>query len=624
MMHTTPLKRTAVLALAIAAAQSACTLRAATPTAKPSVVVSPADPGSVQLAIDEAIRLKLPKLVIPAGTYEIPPGGPPEKVYNFHLRVTGGKNLEIDATGVTFVFTKRAQNSMAFIDCDNVTFRGATLKRKVGAISQGVIETIRDGGKSIDVRIDAGYPADLEDRKLWSTFWTSLYTMDRSRWLAHYRASTPAVKVIGPSLIRAEMADNEQTIGFKLQVGQPIAWRGQEFDDVHVRNCQDTKFIGITIAGGAGMCFHEFGGGGGNLYRDCKVTYGDVPEGATQRPMFSSAADGFHSGGARRGPIIENCLFEGGDDDGIAVHGFYGCVVENTPDRLVVWCVDEDSRKSFGRPGDPLHFVDPAGAPQGTAKIASLRPLDDYTPPAGYKPLPLYRLFSDVKGAKFVEIKLDKPAAAVANSLVSNDNTCGNGYVIRNTTVRGNTARGIMVKGSEGLIEGCTLENNARAAIEMMPEHILWPESDYVRNVVIRNNTIRDVSLNRQEGMLRHVGSIAIYAYRPEGGYVAGGGHRNILIEGNTFENNNGPNLLLTSADGVTVRNNRFVSPMKVPSTFGTAKETDPTALIDLTQCANVKFENNVVIGAGEGMKKLISASSTASGTGFETGIIRK
>ena len=590
-----------------------------------STVVSPSDPGSVQRAIDEAIRLRLPKLTIPPGTYEVPPGLPPEKAYNFHLRVTGAKDLEIDATGVTLIFPARKQNSMAFIDCENVTFRGATLKRKVGAVSQGVIEAIRNGGKSIDIRIDAGYPADIDDHKLWSTFWTSVYSMDRSRWLAHYRASTPNVKVIGPNLIRAEMADDETTIGFKLQVGQPLAWRGQEFDDVHVRNCTSMKFIGVTVAGGAGMCYHEFGGNGGNLYKNCRVTYGDLPPGATQKPLFSSAADGFHSGGAQRGPIIEDSLFEGCDDDGIAVHGVYACVVENTAGRLVLWCADDESFKRFGQAGDALHFVDPAGAPKATAKIASLKQLSGYTPPAGYAPLPLYRLFSDVKAAKFVEITLDKPVpAAAANWLVSNDNTTGNGYVIRNTIVRGNTARGIMVKGSDGLIEGCTLENNARAAIEMMPEHILWPESGYVRNVTIRNNTIRNVSLNRQEGILRHAGSIAIYAYRPEGGYVAGGGHQNILIENNTFEDNNGPNLLVTSANGVTVRGNQFIRPMKVPSTFGTAKGINPSALLFFTQCSNLLLEHNLVFDAGDGLKKLIDTTTTASGNGLSDGVEQK
>lgn len=616
------LKRAALLAIVGALAGPAPSRAAADP--KPTVVVSPADPASVQRAIDEAIRLKLPKLTIPPGTYEVPPGGPPEKAYNFHLRVTGGKDLEIDATGVTFVFPKRAQNSMAFIDCENVTFRGATLKRKTSPVSQGVIEAIRDSGKSIDVKVDDGYPDDFENKTLWPTFWTCVYSMDRSRWLAHYRASTPKLTRLGPGRFRAEMTDDESTLGFKLQVGQPIAWRGEVYDDVHVRNCKATRFVGITVAGGSGMCFHEFGGDGGNVYRDCRTTYGDVPAGGTQRPLFSSSADSFHSGGARRGPVIENCLFEGADDDGIAIHGFYVCVVEATPDRLVVWRVGDETAKGFGRPGDALHFYDTKGAPAGTGKIASTRELPDYRPPAGYVPMPLYRLFSDVKDAKFVEVKLDGSARAEANWLVSNADALGSGYVIRNTTVRDNTARGLMVKAARGLIEGCTLERNARAAIELMPEHLLWPESDYSRDVTIRNNTIRGTSLNRQEGLLRHAGAIAIYAYRPDGGYVAGGGHRNIVIEGNTFDHNDGRNLLIASADGVTVRNNTFVSPMRVPSTFGAAKGVDPTALIALTQCANVRLDGNVVTGAGSGLKSLVGASPTASGTGFDTGVVRK
>ena len=593
-----------------------------TSAAHAAVFISPQHPESLQQAINEAIQARATKLVIPSGTYEVPAGLPPEKVYNFHLRVTAAHDMEIDATGVTLIFPKRSQGTIAFIDCHNVTFRGATLRRKTSPICQGVIEAMREGGKSIDVRIDKGYPTDLLDRNVWDTFWASVFTMDRSRWLAHYRADTPPhIKQLEPDLFRIAMPWGEPQLGIKLQPGQPIAWRSAVVDDLHIRNCGQMNFVGVTVAGGSGMCYHEYGGEGGNHYQDCKVTYGDIPEGGTQKPLWASSADGFHTSDARHGPIIENCLFEGMDDDGIAVHGTYACVVQSAGTHVTLWRLPDTQGHPYGRTGDSLRFIDLTGAPHGECKMVSSREVPGYRPPAGYSPDPLYRLFADVREGSFVEATLDNPVPAGANWLVCDANEIGSGYVIRNTTVRKNSARGIMVKGSNGLIENCTLELNARAGIEMMPEQMLWPEADYTRDTIIRNNTLRDVSLNRQEGLLRHVGSIAIYGYREQGGYIAGAGHRNILIENNTFDHDDGPNILITSADKITVRGNKFVDPMQKPSTFGTEKGIDPTALIDLTQCSHIKLVGNTVSDPGPGLKQFVSASGSASGTGFATGV---
>ena len=42
---------------------------------------------------------------------------------------------------------------------------------------------------------------------------------------------------------------------------------------------------------------------------------------------------------------------------------------------------------------------------------------------------------------------------------------------------------------------------------------------------------------------------------------VPPGGHRNILVEGNTFEDIDATNMFLSSVTGMVVRNNRFVNP---------------------------------------------------------------
>ena len=586
------------------------------------VRITPEDPRSIQRAVLAAVKTGQSTLVIPPGVYEIP-GAEPVGKRNFHIRVTGAHDLAIEATGVTLIFCDRYQHSLGFVDCKNVTFRGATLRRKTSSVSQGRIEAIREEGKSIDVRIDKGYPTDIENRTLFGTFWPSVFSMDRTRWMANYRAPTPPVEQqLEPDLYRIPMSEGIKQIGVALQVGQPLGWRGEVFDDVRTQNCQDMKLIDITVQGGSGMCYHEMGGGGGNLYRNCKLTYGPVPPGGTEKPLWSSSADSFHSGDTRRGPIIENCFFEGSDDDAIAIHGTYGCMVQNGGKRIVVWRAQYASNPLFTNVGDQLRFYDAGGVHQTDRKVVAVREFKGFQLTPEYQPNKLYRFFSNPANAVFIEVTLDDDLAGQPNWLVCNADEMGNGYIIRNTVIRSNGGRGIMAKASDGLIDGCTIENTARAAIEFMPEHVLWPESDYVRNVVVRNNIIRNVSFNRQDGFLRHAGALTIYAFRSGGvGYLPAGGHRNILIENNTFEDNNGPNMLIASCDGVTVRNNRFIRPMVIPSKFGRTKGVNPEALIWVTQAKHVQFLGNTVEAPGAGLKTFVGTSATAEVTGAETGV---
>ena len=582
--------------------------------------ITPENPRSIQAAIDAAIAAGRHELKIPPGLYEIP-GTEPAGKRNIHLRVAGAGDLTIDATGVTLIFADRYQHSLGFMDCTNVTFHGATLRRKTSSVSQGVIAAIRNNGKSIDVRIDKGYPTDIDNRTLFSTFWASVFTLDRSRWLAHYRAATPPVmERLEADLFRIAMTEDAQHIGVPLQVGQPLGWRGAEFDDLRVMNCKGMKFVDVTIQGGSGMCIHEYGGDG-NLYRNCRVTYGALPPGATEKPLWASSADGFHSGEARHGPTIDGCLFEGIDDDAIAIHGTYGCVVEGADTRVVVWRTPFANDLLFGRSGDALRFYDTEGIHRADRTIVATRALKDYHPRPDYHPQKLYRFFSNPTNAAFVELTLDASLAPEPNWLVCNANEIGSGFIIRNTVIRGCGARGIMAKASDGLIEGCTIERMARAAIEFMPEHVVWPEADYARNITVRGNVIRNVSFNRQPGFLRNAGALTIYGYRSGKDYLPAGGHRNILIENNLFEENNGPNLLIASADGVTVRSNRFVRPMQVPSTFTAGKGINPQALVCLTQCTNVVVGGNVVVAPGPGMVKPVDATPSAQGSGFEAGM---
>lgn len=97
------------------------------------------------------------------------------------------------------------------------------------------------------------------------------------------------------------------------------------------------------------------------------------------------------------------------------------------------------------------------------------------------------------------------------------------------------------------------------------------------------------------------------------------GGHRDILIEGNRFEDNDGPNIMLGSAIGVKIKDNVFVRPMKEPF-HGLKLMMNTDALIDLVECRDVSFEGNRIIDPGPHMKKVVDLGANASASGVETG----
>jgi hypothetical protein len=102
-------------------------------------------------------------------------------------------------------------------------------------------------------------------------------------------------------------------------------------------------------------------------------------------------------------------------------------------------------------------------------------------------------------------------------SAICSTSRTGNGFVVRGCDFGFNRSRGILVKASDGVIEGNTLVGNVMAAIMVAPEW-WWLESGSSNNMRIINNTIRDC---------RDV-AIAIYAFGGASAVAPAGAHNNI------------------------------------------------------------------------------------------------
>ncbi len=290
-------------------------------------------------------------------------------------------------------------------------------------------------------------------------------------------------------------------------------------------------------------------------------------------------------------------------DDGIAIHGRYSQVIKADASSLVI------NRNSF-RNGDPIRFFDTSGKPAGEAIVKDVQLLKEFQNER--KTQRMSR--SDNASGPYWKVALVREVSIDFDYLASNPNAGGRGYVIRNTTIKNHRGRGMLLKADDGLVEGSTVDGSTMGGIVLTPEFD-WNESCYSRNVTLRKNTIRNVAYwDRPWAAM----IIAAIDRKP----VSGRGHQGIVIDGNTFDAVNGTNLFISSANGVTVRNNRFIKPQQKKITPGNPDwGVDAGSLIYVTEADNVDMDNNVIVGRGSVTRQLLQATPTSRVKGMKDGL---
>ncbi len=526
-------------------------------------VGDPAHPESLPAALLNAYKNGARDITVTPGTYVLPATG------KNTIELRGWSDVTIHCMNSTLIF-EDMHRPIFLSGCTNVTIENAKLQFSVTAYAQGRIKAMAEDakGKYVDWQIDAGYPTNINPAQ------TTYNVIDqKTRLLKVCTGDSRAgdAMALGPGLYRLRQISGmmngaaiDDWLVCRVKTGGSI---------VQLDNSKDCTMKRLTLKNAGFAAFFETGGEGGHRYFDCRVTRGPKPQGATEEQLVSCGADGFHSSGTKIGPTIEHCIWDGVLlDDCIAIHGSLQKVIRATENTLIL----EKGNDGRFAVNEPVRISSDEGF-FGQAMCIAMRTLN--------------------APEMLLELTLDAPLPVPANSKAGNPERCGKSYRIINCILGNTRSRGILVKGDDGLIRGCTIEGCGMSAVSIGPEYF-WNEANYSWNVVVEHNIFR-------HNVLRNSLDNGVIYVHGEGAI----GNRNIKIENNKFDTNFGPNMLkIEWTDGVEITNNVFNAPSPLPlSTAG--------CIVSVHDVRHVTAKGNSCKQLGPSVTQMVKVGKNAEGT---------
>ncbi len=475
---------------------------------EPATVGDPANPTGLGQALQNAYIRGERHIVITPGTYHLTHAG------GAHIPLTRWRDATISAYKVTLIMDNElSQDRLFFLDnCTNVTIEGPLLSQTAQTAYQGRVLAIGkddDGKPNCDWRPSAGYPVPAGEMK---DFWINF--VDAKTRTINLEAGDyyhTHVEPLGNGMFRIHLGESRPV---RFAVGDWIVSRyGNPPGKVGLTGCFNCTIKDVTLMRNGFAPIFD-GEGGGNHYLRCHWALGPRPAGATEDPVVTNAADGIHSPDDSLGPDIEDCTFDGVFlDDCIAIHGgFHKVISVNGP------VIVAQNGYAFYKVGQPVRISDD----RGFYLQANVTALKD-------------------NGDGNSTLTLDTTATVPPGTYLSNPvGGDGAGYKIIGCRLGNTRSRGIIVKSDNGLIQDNVI-SRCGLGLRIGPE---WnQEADYSQNVVVQDNT---------------------FTQNGDGIVVDGAGvkqNRNITIRNNRFLANNGDDVNIAWADGVTLTGNSFEAP---------------------------------------------------------------
>lgn len=486
------------------------------------------------------------RVVIPEGVHYL----------DTDLRLRDVKDVVIEGQGATFVFTNR--NAGVHIEnATNLTLRDLSITYDPPPFTQGILVAMDPEGRWYDIAVDLGYPTSDDLIYDFRAYGAQMQVMDPIN--RSVKAGTPDflqtndVEKVADNVVRVRFGyatNNSKAIA----LGDSIVLKYRGTHGMHLRGVQDSVLENVTIYSAPHMGIVEADGGGGNIYRNVKIIPGDPPAGATRERLLSANADAFHSASMERGPILEGCFFEMMGDDGINIKGHFAYIVDVIGDEVIIAARNVSAIQQ----GDTLQLLDGDTINLlGTVTVERVQQVYDaqWIAKAGQMwEGKLGSTASVVLRARLV----DTEVRIQAGDLVVSLDRAGRGAVIRDCTIRGNRARGMLIKAPEALIENNTFDSISLGGITIMPE-LQWMEGPIPYGVVIRGNRFTNMGVSDPVHLQRipHGGSaIAVLVLDSYGSPEKSRAIQDIVIEENVFENSAVIDITVRNVSKASIRNN--------------------------------------------------------------------
>lgn len=496
----------------------------------------------LQLQLENALRQKLPRVVIPPGTYRVSPESPNAP----HLELKNVSNLELVAEGVTVVCETK-NTALVLTRCQNVAIRGLTIDYDPLTMTQGTITAVTP--TSLDFTIHAGYDDPDYDGKgvghIWVLDGATRQVRPGSMNYGGPKQMVPLGDHAFRLVTRFARHDTVQ-VGDFLKIPQRMNLNSPHA--VRLLACTGVDFENVTIE--AAPCFGFVSSWGDDIHlTNVRVLPGPPPPGATEPRLFSSSADGINFENDQRGPVIHHCLVDSNGDDGIAIYNTPDLILGGQDASILVSLLTFNGANEVYAPGDTLRlFLHPSKSIE-ERKILSVLP--------GPAAAEVDRLKAQIPGSarnrygRTLRVVLDSPLAVAAGDFVLNTRYAGKGFDISDNVLVNNASRGITVNESYGRVTHNQISHSFLPGIHMT-EFIKNGGSPFQTSVEIADNSLSDTCVafpQRQDWQ----GAISIVA-GDRAAFPDGNSH--LTISGNTIDHRNGIGIQVMGASQITLRDN--------------------------------------------------------------------
>ncbi len=529
----------------------------------PQEVIAVVPPGhgedcteSVQAAVREAEQLaasgKSVRLVFPAGDYNFG-----DTFSGALIELRGVSNIEIEGTGATLIFPNRDQGLIKATACENISISGfnVTYPKRVFRV-QGFIEAVYPETRRVVVALEEDSPG-----------------FDASSHIARdiFILLDPEIdgrlKDFSSSFYRMESYNKNSDGTYTIQLdsgGDFSDWevggrfvyhfRGGSAIFVDFPESRNVTAFNLTTDGWGQMGFVSVKGSLFNILH-CNTV---MAEGK----WMMGNADGVHIREHVTGPWIEGTHIQGLGDDGLALYARPMVLVASKPEGnpraaivdTLFFNLEAADEVSFFEPlqgkillettivsvqkqADGRHLVLFSDElPDGMLTEEEFGSDEEYSPRGGWDAVTNFGQVQD------------------RTQIWNRSKSCGE-FVIRNSRFTNIRRFGSVFRAKRGLIESNHYTSVSRHAINFRNE-TQWPNGLYASEIIIRNNVIRDSGFDSDGNQA----AISFIFERRGGGVVQSIGARNILIDGNTFQDCPSPVIALDAVSNVVIRNNKQIN----------------------------------------------------------------